>query len=319
MSLKKGRDEDDLSNMVGGVLFQLARKLQVLIQKKQSIKAPSGWRPSFVAVSSNSATRLAPFDLLRWISHHHGFGTFIHFIKGQLNEETNEESKKKLIQLIQQSRETNAGIYVDTIVSPSFKTAVAQIVQIPGISGMENNSILFEYHEDDREDINDIVDGCKFAAYVNFNTCVLRSSERHFGYRKNIHIWLTPGDYRNANLMIFLAYIILGHKEWRASEIELCVAFDEKEMEKEVAELYDQIDKGRIPFSKKNITKIPWDKNSVPYESLVTNHSEDVDLVIMGFSLKKIIQENGEFFKKFNNIKDLLFVRAGQEIVTKEY
>jgi amino acid transporter len=318
LSLKRGREEDDLSNMVRGVLFQLTRKLQVLIQKKQSDKTVSGWRPSFIAVSSSSVTRLAPFDLLRWISHYHGFGTFIHFIKGHLNEETNKESKRKLDQLIQQSRETKAGIYADTIISPSFKTAVAQIVQIPGISGMDNNSILFEFHEDDKEDINDIVDGCQFASYVNFNTCVLRSSERHFGYRKNIHIWLTPGDYRNANLMIYLAYIILGHKEWKASEIELCVAFDENEMEKEVAELYELIDKGRIPFSKKNVTKIPWNKNTVPYDLLVSSHSENVDLVIMGFSLKKIVQERGEFFKKFNNIKDILFVRAGQRIVIKE-
>ena len=318
LSLKRGRDEDDLSNMVRGVLFQLTRRLQVLIQRKQGDKTPGGWRPSFIAVSSSSVTRLAPFDLLRWISHYHGFGTFIHYIHGQLDEATNEESRKKLDQLIQQSRETKAGIYVDTIISPSFKTAVAQIVQIPGISGMDNNSILFEFHEDDKEDIDDIVDGCQFASFVNFNICVLRSSERHFGYRKNIHIWLTPGDYRNANLMILLAYIILGHKEWRGSDIELCVAFDEEEMEKQVAELYELIDKGRIPFSIKNVRKIPWNKNTVTYESVVTSHSENVDLVIMGFSLKKIIQERGDFFKKFTNIKDILFVRAGQKIAIKE-
>ncbi|MBU1096401.1 MAG: amino acid permease [Bacteroidetes bacterium] len=318
MSLKRGRDEDDLSNMLKGVLFQLTRKLQVLIQKKQSEKSPSGWRPSFIAVSSNSSTRLAPFDLLRWISHHHGFGTFIHFIKGHLNDGTNTESKLRLEQLIKQSRDTNAGIYVDTLISPSFKTAVAQIVQIPGISGMENNSILFEFHEDDHEDINDIIDGCQFASFVNFNICVLRSSERHFGYRKKINIWLTPGDYRNANLMIYLAYILLGHKEWKGSEIELCVAFDEDEMENEIEELNDLIDKGRIPFSKKNVNKVTWNKNSTPYESLVINNSENVDLVIMGFSLGKIIQEKGEFFKKFTNIKDILFVRAGHEIAIKE-
>jgi len=38
----------------------------------------------------------------------------------------------------------------------------------------------------------------------------------------------------------------------------------------------------------------------------------------MGFSLGKIIQEKGEFFKKFTNIKDILFVRAGHEIAIKE-
>ena len=65
-------------------------------------------------------------------------------------------------------------------------------------------------------------------------------------------------------------------------------------------------------------SSIPWNINTVPYDSVVTSHSENVDLVIMGFSLKKIVQERGEFFKKFNNIKDILFVRAGQRIVIKE-
>ncbi|MCA9733584.1 amino acid permease, partial [candidate division KSB1 bacterium] len=319
LSLKRGHDEeDDLSAMVKGVLFQLSRRLQVLIQRKHSEVSPTSWRPSFIAVSSSSLTRLAPFDLLRWISHYYGFGTFIHFIKGLLNENTNTEAKQKLDLLIQQSKTSRAGIYVDTIISPSFKTAVAQIVQIPGISGMDNNSILFEFHEDDHEEILDIVDGCKYAAYVNFNICVLRSSERHFGYKNKIHIWLTPGDFRNANLMILLGYIILGHPEWKESEIKLFATFEQAEMTKQVARLNQLIEKGRIPISQKNVQKIPFAKKKTTYESLVSTHSEDADLVIMGFSLAKLEEEKGDFFKRFKNIKELLFVRAGQDIAIKE-
>ena len=153
LGIKRSREgEDDLSAMVKGALFQLTRQLQILIQRKQTAGPLLGWRPSFIAISSSSLTRLAPFDLLRWISHYYGFGTFIHYIKGALNTETNTESMGKLEQLISQAIVSKAGIYVDTIISPSFKTAVAQIVQIPGISGMENNSILFEFHEDDQAD-----------------------------------------------------------------------------------------------------------------------------------------------------------------------
>ncbi|MFQ5676987.1 MAG: amino acid permease, partial [bacterium] len=150
MGLRHSRQgEDDLSAMIKGVLFQLTRRLQVLIQRKQADVALTNWRPSFIAISSSSFTRLAPFDLLRWISHYYGFGTFIHYIKGPLEEATQKESKVKLEQLIKQGAASAAGIYVDTIISPSFKTAVAQIVQIPGISGLENNSLLLEFHEDD--------------------------------------------------------------------------------------------------------------------------------------------------------------------------
>lgn len=319
LSLRRGREEqDDLSAMIKGVLFQLTRRLQVLIQKKHTEVAASNWRPSFIAISSSSLTRLAPFDFLRWISHYYGFGTFIHFIKGQLNDINNEEAKKKLNQLIQQGKASQAGIYVDTIISPSFKTAIAQIVQIPGISGMDNNSMLFEYHEDDHKDIPDIIEGCQFADYVNFNICVLRSSERHFGYKKKIHVWLTAGDFRNANMMILLAYIMLGHPEWKECEIELFAASEKDEMAKQTALLHQLIDQGRIPISRKNVQKMPWDKKTTTYESLISGHSEDADLVIMGFSLQKIIKEDGDFFKKFENIKDILFVRAGQDIAIKE-
>jgi amino acid transporter len=319
LSIKSGHEgEDDLSAMVKGALFQLTRKLQVLIQRKQVMRPSSNWRPSFIAVSSSSLTRLAPFDLLRWISHHYGFGTFIHFIQGYLDTDTNEHSKKMLNQLIEQSRASRAGIYVDTIISPSFRTAVAQIVQIPGISGMENNSILFEFYKDDQEDISDIIDGCHYASLVDFNICVLRSSDRHFGYKKNIDIWLTPGDYRNANLMILIAYIILGHPQWKDCEVDLFAVFEDEELNREYKRLRQLIDTGRIPISVKNVKRIPWDRNAKTYESLVSEHSASADLVIMGFSVKKLTQEKGAFFKKFENVNEILFVRAGQQIAISD-
>jgi hypothetical protein len=146
----------------------------------------------------------------------------------------------------------------------------------------------------------------------------LRSSERRFGYKKKIHVWLTSGDYRNAGMMILLAYIIMGHSNWEGSEISLLVAFGESNLDKEVRRLNRLIEKGRIPISKKNVQKIPWKKRSQPYESLVSEHSENADLVIMGFSLDKVVEEKGDFFKKFSNVKDILFVRAGQRIAIEE-
>jgi hypothetical protein len=321
LSLKhssQGHETDDLSAMLKGVLFQLTRRLQVLIQKKHPRVSSTNWRPSFIAISSSSLSRLAPFDLLRWIAHYYGFGTFIHFIRGPLNQTTQADSKKKLDQLIDQVTKSDAGIYVDTIISPSFKTAVAQIVQIPGIAGMENNSILFEFDEEHPEAVTEIIEGCEFASVVDYNISVLRSSERHFGYKKRIDIWLTPGDYRNANMMILLAYILMGHPEWKGCKVTLFAAFESGEMETNVKRLNRLISQGRIPISQKNVQKIPWDKEKTSYDTMVTEHSEEADLVIMGFSLEKLIKEEGAFFKRFEGIKDILFVRAGQRIIITE-
>ena len=96
------------------------------------------------------------------------------------------------------------------------------------------------------------------------------------------------------------------------------MAFEEEELDKEAKKLNRLIDEGRIPISKKNMEKIPWKKNVRTYESLVSEHSANADLVIMGFSLDKLTQEKGKFFTRFSNINDILFVRAGQKIAISD-
>ncbi len=311
------KGERDLAAVIKGVLFQMTRQLQVMIQKKQAELDMTNWRPSFVAVSKNALSRLAPFDLLRWISHHYGFGTYIHYIEGSLNRKNTWESETILDRMIEQTQDSDADVYVNTIISPSFKTAVAQLVQMPGVAGMDNNSILFEFHSNKPEEITDILDGCQFAAAAGFNICVLRSSEHHFGYNRKIHIWLTPGDYRNANLMIILAYIIIGHPDWRNGDVTLFATFRQEEKDYEVKKLNDLISRGKIPISINSVRRLhlPEGEN---FSDFVADRSESADLVITGFSLKKIIKEEGAFFKEFFKIKDILFVRAGQDILIAE-
>ncbi len=319
ISLRKGREsETDLSDVFKGVLFQMTRKLHVLIQKKQADVIANNWRPAFIAISSSSLSRLAPYDLLRWISFYYGFGTFFHYIKGFLTKEKSAAAKELLDRLIKQGVASDAGIYADTIISPSFKTAVAQIIQTPGVFGIENNSILFEFHEDEQENIADIIDGCKFADTVGYSTCVLRSSERHFGYKRTIHIWLTPGDYRNANLMILLAYILMGHPEWKGCQIDIFAAYFEEDADRQINRLNRLIDLGRIPIAQKNVKKLPYKKGIKAFENLVNEHSIDADLVISGFSLSKLEEDQGAFFKSFSEIEEILFVRAGQRIVISD-
>lgn len=300
LGLRKGREaEPDLSDVFKGVLFQITRKLHVLIQKKQADVIAENWRPAFIALSSSSLTRLAPYDLLRWISHYYGFGTFFHFIKGLLTRKNSVSAREVLDRLIKQGVSSEAGIYADTIISPSFKTAVAQIVQTPSVFGIENNSILFEFHENDLQNIPDIIDGCIFADSVGYSICVLRSSERHFGYKKVIHIWLTPGDYKNANLMILLAYILMGHPEWKGCEIDIFAAYFEEDADKQMQRLNRLIDLGRIPIALKNVKKFPYKKGIEAFETLVNENSMDADLVISGFSLTKLQEDQGAFFKSF--------------------
>jgi hypothetical protein len=306
--------ERDVSVMVQGAVQQLVRSLHVLLQKQQASTAQAHWRPSFLAISRNSFTRLAPFDLLRWLSQHYGFGTFFHFVEGRLTAETSRSAREVLERLVRQSQASHASLYVDTIVSPSFHTAVAQMVQIPGISGMDNNSILFEFRKGRSEELRDIQVGARFAEVAGLNVCVLRSSDHHFGYRRMIHLWLTSGDYRNANLMILLAYILAGHPEWRDAEIRLFAAFEQASMRQGLEQLNALIAEGRIPISRANVHPVPM-RGDATFSDLVCEHSEQADLVITGFSVARMLRDGGAFLQTFEGIQDMLFVQAGEEIL----
>ncbi len=311
---KKG--ERNLAMVFRGVLFQSTRKLQIAIQKSSAAPDMTNWRPSIIAVTEFSEDRVASFHLLRWLSYHYGFGSYIHYIKGPLTLETNNEAKKILQNLINQAQVSEAGFYVDTIIAPTFKTAVAQIVQIPGITGMDNNSILFNYYKDNSEEIKPIIEGCYFAAVTSLNTLILRSGTRHFGHHRMINIWLTKGDYRNANLMILLAYILIGHPEWNSARIRV---FDVVETEAALhnSRLDELITSGRLPISASNIQKIIRDKET-NFNELVSRVSEDADLIILGISLKKMEQDHGKFLLSFSCPQDMLFIRAGQQILINQ-
>jgi amino acid transporter len=308
---KKG--ERNLAMVFRGVLFQSTRKLQIAIQRRSAAPDMSNWRPSIVAITEYSEDRVATFNLLRWLSHHYGFGSYIHFIKGPLTLATNTESKKILQKMINQSQISAAGFYVDTIVAPTFKTAVAQIVQIPGINGMENNSLLFSFCKDHSEEIAPIIEGCYFAAITSFNALILRSGTRHFGFRSLIDIWLTPGDYRNANLMILLSYIIIGHPEWHGCQIRVFDVIEEGSADNS-DKLDELIASGRLPIAPTNIQKVPK-KNSETIADKITSISCDADLVVLGLSLKKMKKDGGKFLMSFPCAQDMLFVRAGQKIL----
>jgi hypothetical protein len=311
---KKG--ERDLAMVFRGVLFQLTRKLQITIQKKQTLPDMSNWRPSFITVSRFSDTRLASFDLLRWLCHHYGFGSYIHYIEGELTPITQKKSQQIVDHLINQTQVSGAGIFVDTVVAPSFKAAVAQAVQSPGVSGMDNNSILFSFHHSHKDELPPIIDGCYYAAVAGLNICVLRSGELHFGYRKSIHIWLTEGDNRNANLMILLAYILLGHHEWDRCEIlvfEVIVSEDDPNANR----LKNLLTTSRLPISDSSIRRVLLENNA-SFEQLVTKESEYADLIMLGLSLTKMKKDRGRYLLSFRGSQDILFVRAGENILIGE-
>jgi amino acid transporter len=303
-------EPDDLSAIFHGVMTQLTRYLQIRLQKTP----PRDWRPSVIMITPRTFDRFSPQTMLSWLCHRYGFGTYLHFIQGMLNRDTFLESQGVQDRLIEAAEETDSAIYVDTIISPSMASALAQSLQVPGVSGMENNTILFEFSvHDPPEVLDEVMDGCLLASAPRMNRLVLRHSDYFFGNRKNIHIWLTWNDYKNANLMILLSYILLGHPDWAGAEIHIFAAFPYEDEAEETDRLNKMISEGRLPIALKNLQIIPTD-DRVDFAALVEKRSYSADLVILGFTEARLREKGKELLLRHPLLQDVLFVSAEETI-----
>ncbi len=309
------KDKKSMALIFQGVIFQFSRRLQVFLQKADKEKAKS-WRPSAIAFSSNTFERLGAFDLLRWISQTYGFGTYIHQISGYLSRDTSQQARDCKERLIKMAELTDSKIYVDTLISPSYTSSIAQVIQLPGIAGTENNLLLFEFSKKEPESLKEIVDNFKLIQSVDFDVLVLAASERGFGLKKQVHIWLTSIDYQNANLMILLAYIIIGHREWKGAEIKIFAIYPEDSIEEERKKLYDLIEKGQLPISYNNIEFITR-KVDVKTEHIICEKSRDADLSIVGFRPELIKHEGVNAFQHYAELGNILYVNAAEHKAIK--
>lgn len=304
-------DKKNIAVIFQGVIFQISRQLQVFLQSAEKEKTGS-WRPSAVCISEHSFERLGAFDLLRWLSQRYGFGSYIHKINGYLSRITHKEAKYCKERLIKMAEASGSNIYVDTLISPSYTSAIAQVIQLPGISGTENNLLLLEYSKGYPENRKEIIENFKLIKSVDFDLIVLGSTERGYGLKQNIHIWVTSNDYVNANLMILLGYIILGHSEWSHGHIKIFAMFPEESMENERNRLNQLIETGKLPISPKNIQVIPRSED-IDVKAIINQNSRDADLTIIGIRDEVVRHEGVKVFEGYDSIGNTLFVNAAEQ------
>ncbi|MCO6499230.1 MAG: amino acid permease [Vicingus serpentipes] len=307
------KDKKGIQKLFKGVLFQLSRQFQLFLQKRDT-EATEGedWRPFIICVSKDSFKRQSAFNLLRWLSHKYGFGTYIHFIDGFLSKETFVESRNVMKRLLTLNEGLSSKVYLDTIISPSYTSAIAQVIQLSGVSGKGNNMILFEFTQNEKESLNDAIQNYQLLRATEFDVCILRSTIKGFGNKKNIHIWIRPKDYENANLMILLSYIMLGHPEWKHGEIKIFSTFPPNEKKSSEKKLLELIKEGRLPISPTNIRLIPQLKEE-KIDGIINKKSADADLTIVGYNSEQIEEEKDVTFNKYPDIGNILFVSAFKE------
>jgi len=249
------------------------------------------------------------FNFLNWVSYKYGFGTYIHLIEGFYNLETSMQAQSSLKKLIQRSNERSNNVYIDTIISPSYTSAMAQAIQLPGISGMENNMIIFEYDKKNLSELETVIDNFHLTLPGSHDVCIFGSSEKRYSHKAPIHVWIRSFDFENSNLMILLSYIISEHPDWRKSTIkifDICKANEEEETKQGLVEL---VKSGRIPITPQNIEIISKDE-SVSSKKIISEKSAEAGLTIIGFRPEHLDIYGIDLFKGYDAIGDVVFVNS---------
>lgn len=308
----RSEEKRGFAKLFRGVIFQLSRQLQILAQRANREDLENNWRPFVICISKDTFVRRSAFDMLRWLSYKYGFGTYIHYIEGYLSKQTTSESKEVLQRLINLASNNRNRVYLDTMISPSYTSAIAQVVQLSGISGKGNNMILFEFSRTDSDAFQRALDNYSLIYSAGFDVCVLNTSYKGFGDRREIHVWVTSYDFENANLMILLAYILLGHPEWSKGHIKIFAIYNEGELQEKKEKLLALIKSGRLPISPGNIILIPTSEQKNT-KQLIMEKSVDADLSIVGFRHELVKAKGMEVFTGYDDVGNILFVSSQKE------
>jgi len=292
-----------------GVLFQLSRQLQIFVRKKEYNSANDHWRPFAICVSDVTLKKRDAFDFMRWVSHKYGFGTHMHFMEGYLNRESHKESIETLTKLHRLAEGSKSKVYLDTIISPSYTSAIAQVIQLASISGKGHNLIVLEFERGDEVKLEQIIKNHHLLTATDLDVCILNSTYRSYGYYRDIHIWISADDYQDSNLEILLGYIILGHKNWKDASIKIYSIYDEGTIENQKELLLNLIQKGRLPISPSNINLIERDTNK-SVKAIINEQSASADFTMIGFDEEILEKEGTSYFEGYNKLGNILFVNS---------
>jgi hypothetical protein len=305
------KDSKGLVNIFKGALFQLNRRLQVYMQKQQSGMDKEEWRPAAICVSSHSFEREKILELMKWLSYRYGFGTYFHLIQDYFSRQTYLESKSTLKQLINNTKDRANTLYIDTMISPSYTSAIAQVIQTPSISGMENNMVVFEYDKRYPDELSNILENVNLVRAGNFDIGIFAMSEHFVKPKNGIHVWIREYDTNNTNFMILLSYIIMSHPDWKKGRTKIFLASAKEDFSQVETDLKERIAAGRLPITLTNIEFVMIEENQT-FSEVVESYSSKAALLIIGFHEDFVKHKRTSYFTDFKDTGDILFVNASQ-------
>ena len=177
------------------------------------------------------------------------------------------------------------------------------------ISGTENNLILLEFSESDKESFEDVMSNFNLLHTTGYDVAIMRSNDKKVDKKEEIHIWISSRDHENSNMMILLGYIILGHPEWNKAQIKVFTIYPENKFEDYKNQMFDYIEAGRLPISPRNMKMVPYDED-VSIKQIINNRSSNSDLTIIGFRGELVKKQKLDIFEGYDSLGNILFVNS---------
>ena len=72
----------------------------------------------------------------------------------------------------------DSNVYIDSLISPSYTSALAQVVQLSSISGKKNNLILLEYCNEDKKSFEHVISNFNLLQSTGYDVAILRSNKQ---------------------------------------------------------------------------------------------------------------------------------------------
>jgi amino acid transporter len=312
---RAGHHDDSIIAVFLGVMSQTTRWIHIRLQRSHMAQLGRAWRPSIIAFNPCSLTEgHGAVQLLAWMCERHGVGTYVQLVRGELDAESYKKARNLRGRIIEMTHGEMPGLFVATMVSPSLRTAMAQVLQLPGVSGIENNTVLLDFGPGvDEPLLGELVADALLAASTGRNVLFLRDDGTIIKRRRTIHVWLTWHDQPNAQLMVLLAYILLGHREWRTAEITVFAALPSEQVASQRKGFRELIAEGRLPIPEKNIRFLASDSGEA-FDELVARESAEADLVILGMTEARLAERGESLLRRHSTLPNVLFVLAREQI-----
>ncbi len=256
------------------------------------------WRPNIVVFTGQPHNREHLVRLAEWLTLGRGIVTFMQLITGprdRLNIPALRERAQNRIRAYIKNRRMAA--FAEAHAVANFAEGSASVVQAHGVGVLASNTILMGW-SDTPAGRTTLMRVFRNMAELGKSVLFLRvDPDRGFGAGDVIDVWW-GGRGGNADLMLLLGHVISRHGDWGGAELRLSRIIEhETGREQTRAHMESLLDDVRVNATPHIIVRTAGQ----PISRLLSEHSRDVDLSILGMQIPGP-EEAGAYGERLNEL-----------------